>query len=110
MTTNSDKQNFKELLEWIEDGWYDNYIPQIIKALKERQTSAIEVGAKVIVNNVDETSRSQYNINGCEAIVEKVNAKSITVRLTKLSAIAKKNKVASVGGRWQLSPTFVSIA
>lgn len=109
MATKEDTKNFKELLGWIEDGWYDSYIPQIIEALKSRQQDSIKVGDKVVVNNTEKTSRSKYSINGSEAVVEKVNSKTVTVRLTKLSEVAKKSGVASVGGRWQLTTQFVSL-
>jgi hypothetical protein len=105
MATKEEKQNFQELLSWIEDGWYDNFIPQIIDALKARQTDTLEVGSTVIVK-VGE-SNSKYNIDGSEAVVLKVNAKSVKVKLTKLSALAQRNGIASIGGVWNLSPTFV---
>jgi hypothetical protein len=107
MATSEEKQNFAELKSWIEDGWYDNFIPELLEVLKSRSINSLEIGSKVVINNLASNSTSKYKLNGSEAIVQKINTKSVTVKITKLSDVAKKNKVATIGGLWQLSPQMV---
>ncbi len=110
MATAKEKKDLAELLSRIEDGRYDNFIPQIISSLKKQQTGVIQVGDKVIVNNAEQSTRHKYNINGSEAIVQKINSNTVTVRLSKLSPIAKRSGVATIGSIWKITPTLVSLA
>jgi hypothetical protein len=107
MATPNQIKDFEELKSWIEQGWYDNFIPELIELLKNQSVNSYQIGSKVVINNLASNSNSKYKLNGSEAVVQKINAKSVVVKITKLSDVAKKNKVATVGGVWQLSPQMV---
>lgn len=108
MSTKENKENYLQLKAWIEDGWYDEFLPELIKALNGRRSNTLEVGKTVILDD-GSAGASKYCVNGSEAIVIKVNEKSVRCKLTKLSPLAKKNGNASVGGIWIIDHRFLSV-
>ena len=76
---------FTELAGWIEDGWYDHCISEVIELLKERKSEAIKVGDHIVIN-VPGNSAFSRTYNGLTCLVTKVNAKSVSCQPVKATS------------------------